>query len=539
MSRWPRWTPRRRASASAAPSSCRRWTRRPAARARSCRARRTRRGRPIRSPPTRRTSGPSGSWTSGAASATRSRLRRRTSSRPPGRATRCSWRSPPRWRRPTSSCARSTGSWTSRAARWPRARRPTRFATGASRAASPPSSTCARRRRSSPTRARRCRTSWTRSPASRARSLSLTGTTPNALFGAGSPRGKAVDAIPVPPGVPEGLPSDLLNRRPDIQEAEQGLRAAQARVASAQAAWFPTISLTGAYGGESLAVGDLFKGPARAWTFAGALTLPLFNSGLTAAQVDLASSSERLAAAAYRDVVIRAFADARIALVAKKQAADRVAAREQAVTALRRQQRLATLRYDNGYSNYLDVLDAERTLFSAELALAEARRAHLVGGGGPLPRARRRLDNARAVVACSVSRADDGHDGRAHRHGFLPLPESRRFHRAHGSVHARPRAARRGGLRRRAGRRPRLAPLEAAPDHGSAQGARAPRGPVEPLPAPPGTGRGAFERRLRAARGAHRALAHRARGVQLQRAGHRQHGSAGALRLARRSRSGG
>lgn len=223
---------------------------------------------------------------------------------------------------------------------------------------------------------------------------SLAGATPNALFGSGAPRGKAVDAIPVPPGVPEGLPSDLLNRRPDIQEAEQGLRATQARVASAQAAWFPTIALTGTYGGESLAVGDLFKGPARAWTFAGALTLPLFNSGLTAAQVDLASSSERLAAAAYRDVVIRAFADARNALVAKKQAADRVAAREQAVNALKRQQRLATLRYDNGYSNYLEVLDAERTLFSAELALAEARRAHLsaavdlyraLGGGWTMP----------------------------------------------------------------------------------------------------------------------------------------------------------
>ncbi len=92
--------------------------------------------------------------------------------------------------------------------------------------------------------------------------------------------------------------------------------------------------------------------------------------------------------------MIRAFADARNALVAKKQAADRVASREQAVNALRRQQRLATLRYDNGYSNYLEVLDAERTLFSAELALAEARRAHLsaavdlyraLGGGWTMP----------------------------------------------------------------------------------------------------------------------------------------------------------
>jgi multidrug efflux system outer membrane protein len=222
----------------------------------------------------------------------------------------------------------------------------------------------------------------------------LTGATPQDLFGAGAPRGRTLEAIPVPPPVPQGLPSDLLNRRPDIQETEQALRATQARVAAARTAWFPTIGLTGTYGGESLAFGDLFKGPARAWSFAGSLAMPLFNSGLTAAQVDLASSSERAAAATYRDTVIRAFVDARNAIVARSQAAERAAAREQAVNALRRQQRLATLRYDNGYSNYLEVLDAERALFSAELALSEARRAHLaatvdltraLGGGWTVP----------------------------------------------------------------------------------------------------------------------------------------------------------
>ena len=222
----------------------------------------------------------------------------------------------------------------------------------------------------------------------------LAGASPNALFGSGVPRGRSIDAIPVPPAVPEGLPSDLLLRRPDIGEAEENLRAAQARVAAARTAWFPRIALTGAFGGESLAFGDLFTGPARAWTFAGSLVAPVFNSGLTAAQVDLATATERAAAAAYRDTVIRAFADARSAITAKKQAADRVGARAQSVDALRRQVRLATLRYDNGFSNYLEVLDAERTLFSAELSLAEARRAHLaasvdlyraLGGGWTVP----------------------------------------------------------------------------------------------------------------------------------------------------------
>lgn len=205
----------------------------------------------------------------------------------------------------------------------------------------------------------------------------LTGASPAELFGRRIPRGRAIGAIPVPPAVPEGLPSDLLLRRPDIQEAEQALRATQARVASARAAWFPAIRLTGAYGGESLALGDLFTGPARVWSYAGSLAAPVFNGGLTAAQVDLASASERAAAADYRAVVIRAFADARAAIVAHQQAAERFKAREQSVAALQRQRRLATLRYDNGYSNYLDVLDAERALFSAELAYADALRARV------------------------------------------------------------------------------------------------------------------------------------------------------------------
>jgi multidrug efflux system outer membrane protein len=222
----------------------------------------------------------------------------------------------------------------------------------------------------------------------------LVGTTPKDLFANGAPRGLPIDAIPVPPAVPEALPSDLLNRRPDIREAEEGLRATQARVAAARAAWFPTISLTGAYGGESLAFGDLFKGPARAWSYAGALTMPLFNAGLTAAQVDFASANEQAAAANYRATVIRSFSDVRNAIVAKQQALYRTSAREQTVAALRRQSRLATLRYDNGYSNYLEVLDAERALFSAELALADARRLHLaaavdlyrsLGGGWTSP----------------------------------------------------------------------------------------------------------------------------------------------------------
>jgi len=204
----------------------------------------------------------------------------------------------------------------------------------------------------------------------------LVGLSPRELA-AGMPRGNPIEAIAQPSSVPAGLPSDLLLRRPDIREAEEGLRAAQARVAAARAAWFPRLTLTSSLGGESLALADLFSGPARAWQFVGQLSAPVFNAGLTAAQVDLASSTERAAAAAYRDRVIRSFAEARAAVMAREQAAERVSARGQAVEALARQVRLASLRYDNGYSSYLEVLDAERALFAAELAFAQARAAHL------------------------------------------------------------------------------------------------------------------------------------------------------------------
>ncbi|QJR12130.1 putative efflux pump outer membrane protein TtgC [Usitatibacter rugosus] len=221
----------------------------------------------------------------------------------------------------------------------------------------------------------------------------LTGMSPRELVEGGVVRGKDIDVIPVPPALPEGMPSDLLLRRPDIQEAEQTLRAAQARIAGARAAYFPVIGLTGAYGGESLAFGDLFSGPARAWSFVGALTMPVFNSGRTAAQVDLATASERAAIAAYRNTVIQAFAETRSALTATRQSSERVSARQQSVSALRRAYRLANLRYDNGYSSYLDLLDAERQLFAAELSVADAQRLQLSAvvalyralGGGWVP----------------------------------------------------------------------------------------------------------------------------------------------------------
>lgn len=219
----------------------------------------------------------------------------------------------------------------------------------------------------------------------------LVGQSPKALFENGiqaqaQQDSKAVDAALVP----AALPSDLLLRRPDIQQAEQNLRATQARVSAARAAYFPKISLTGFLGVESPQLSSLFSSGNGAWSFAGNLAQPIFNNGLTAAQVDQAKAQEKAALANYRLAVSQAFADTRAAL-ANYQTADeklRVLLAEQDV--LKRQLYLANLRYNNGYSSYLEVLDSERSLFQGQLSLEDAlrqKRAALVtlyrvlGGG--------------------------------------------------------------------------------------------------------------------------------------------------------------
>ncbi|MBB5189515.1 multidrug efflux system outer membrane protein [Silvimonas terrae] len=218
----------------------------------------------------------------------------------------------------------------------------------------------------------------------------LLGETPQQIIETLPERGKRIDEIGHPPVIPSGLPSDLLLRRPDIQQAEATLIGARARVEAARAAYFPTISLTGLAGVESLAFGDLFTGAAKTWSFAGNLGMPLFNGGLTAAQVDQARGIEREALAVYRGTVQSAFGDVRAALVVNDQAAKATEALRNKVQALTRQLRLANLRYDNGYSSYLDVLDTERNLFDARLSLVQAQLAELndrvslykaVGGG--------------------------------------------------------------------------------------------------------------------------------------------------------------
>ncbi len=205
----------------------------------------------------------------------------------------------------------------------------------------------------------------------------LTGKSPRDIVTGTVERGLAVDAVPVPPSVPAGLPSALLERRPDLVQAEQQLAAASARIGVAKAAYFPSISLTGLLGYESSDLTRLFTGPAGTWSYAGSVTMPIFDFGRVKAGVEAAEARQRAALAGYEKAVQDAFREAQNALVANRKAREVVDAQSTQVEALRRSLRLAKLRYDNGYSSYLEVLDAERSLFQAEVSLASAQRDQL------------------------------------------------------------------------------------------------------------------------------------------------------------------
>ncbi|MCX7206747.1 MAG: efflux transporter outer membrane subunit [Proteobacteria bacterium] len=205
----------------------------------------------------------------------------------------------------------------------------------------------------------------------------LIGQNPRDMIESGITRGKDLKQISLPVNVPLGLPSELLIRRPDIQASEQSLKAAGARIAAARAAYYPTISLTGLLGVESASIGDLFSGPAKTWSFLGNLAAPVFDNGRTAANVDGATARQKQAVANYRLSIQQAFAETQNALAARSSSVKIVAAQQQQLDSLTRQLKLATLRYDNGFSGYLEVLDAQRSLFQAQLNLAAAQRDQL------------------------------------------------------------------------------------------------------------------------------------------------------------------
>jgi multidrug efflux system outer membrane protein len=191
------------------------------------------------------------------------------------------------------------------------------------------------------------------------------------------PRGRALEAFQTPPSVPAGLPSALLERRPDIREAEQELIAANAQIGAAKAEYFPRISLTGFLGAQSRALSSLLTGPAGLATASIGATAPIFNAGRTRANVHLAEAVQRELLIDYQRTIYAAFRDVSDALVEHSKTTEQRAEQERLVQALNESVRLATQRYQGGLDSYLPVLDAQRNLFQGELDLARLRQREL------------------------------------------------------------------------------------------------------------------------------------------------------------------
>lgn len=186
-----------------------------------------------------------------------------------------------------------------------------------------------------------------------------------------------LNILPIPPTPPAGLPSSLLEARPDVRQAEQQMIAANANIGVAKAALYPSISLTAGLGGESLELGNILKSAARIWSGGLSLNLPIFDSGKRNAQVDQASAKQKQALASYEGAVQNAFREVNDALVDLRQNTEREAALNLSQEAAKKALTIANNRYQAGYSAYLDVLDAQRVYNETALAAVQSRQSRL------------------------------------------------------------------------------------------------------------------------------------------------------------------
>jgi multidrug efflux system outer membrane protein len=191
------------------------------------------------------------------------------------------------------------------------------------------------------------------------------------------PRGAPLESFQAPPAVPAGLPSALLERRPDIRQAEQQLIAANAEIGVARAEYFPRITLTGFLGAQSRALSDLLTAPARLASASAGAAAPIFNAGRTRANVRLAEAVQREMVVNYQRAIYSALRDVADSLAAHAKTNEQRLQQERLVDALRESARLSTQRYEGGLDSYLPVLDAQRNLFQGELELARLRQQEL------------------------------------------------------------------------------------------------------------------------------------------------------------------
>jgi len=191
-------------------------------------------------------------------------------------------------------------------------------------------------------------------------------------------RGQSLTEQQELPAIPAGLPSSLLERRPDIRAAENNLEAQHALVYAAKAAYFPRISLTGLFGFQSNQLSNLFTGPGSAWSFVPQITQPIFTAGRLKSNVKFAKAQQELALVQYQQTIQTAFREVSDALVQYRKVKEIRTQQELLVTTLRDRSRLAYLRYQGGVDTLLNALDADRDLFNAELSLAQTRRNELL-----------------------------------------------------------------------------------------------------------------------------------------------------------------
>jgi multidrug efflux system outer membrane protein len=177
------------------------------------------------------------------------------------------------------------------------------------------------------------------------------------------------DESALPPEVPAGLTSDLLERRPDIRAAEQNLVAANADIGIAKAAYFPRLSLSGLLGGQSTALSSLFSGPNSAWSFVPQLSQPIFTAGRLGANVKLAQAQRDSALVQYQKAIQTAFTEVSNALIAHQRVQEASGKQQALVAVLEERKRLAYMRYEGGVDTQLNALDADRDLLQAQLDL--------------------------------------------------------------------------------------------------------------------------------------------------------------------------
>lgn len=190
--------------------------------------------------------------------------------------------------------------------------------------------------------------------------------------------GASLQALPIPPTPPAGLPSSLLEARPDVKQAEEQMVAANANIAVAKAALYPTISLTATFGGESMELSDVLKSAARIWSGGVTLNLPIFDAGKLNARVDQASARQKQTLASYEGAIQNAFREVNDALVNLRQYTEREQALFISQESAKKALELSENRYQSGYSSYIDVLEAQRAYNDSGLAFVQSRQARLI-----------------------------------------------------------------------------------------------------------------------------------------------------------------